>query len=743
MFSTITASAYAETNVKQIVVIGNQRIEADTVKAFMVLPNRAGISQNDINAALKRLYNTGLFADVTITQEDEKLLVKVEENPIVNEIAFEGNKRIDDTELAKETSLQSRSVFTRAKAQSDVQRLLNVYQKNGRFSAEITPKIIELDHNRVNVVFEIDEGKKATVKKILFVGNEAFTDTDLSKVIHTKESRWYRFFSDADIYDPDRVAFDKETLRKHYINRGYADFKVESAIAEITTDKESFFLTFTLNEGNKYNFGDITVKSVLKDVDPAKLKEKATTLKGETFNAEQIDQSIEAMTDLLRDSGYAFVDIDAVHDQQRANRIINLTYKVQEGPKVYVERINIDGNVRTIDKVIRREFRLSEGDPYNAAQIRRSQQRIRNLGFFEKVDVDTTPGSAPDKANIDVKLSERSTGELNFTAGFSTTEGALVGTSIRERNLLGKGQELKFNVQKATRGFQADVGFTEPYFMDKDLSVGADVFRITRELDSESSYDSEVTGITLRSSYSLTEHTRHTLRYSIRKDEITDVDDDASRFIREQEGENTVSLVGHTLMLDKRDSRFDPREGYAVRFNQDFAGLGGDSKFIRNELRTSYYHPIYKKEVIFNVIGNAGYIFGLNDEDVRINQRFFVGGNEIRGFRNAGIGPRDTDTNDALGGNIYYSGSAELTFPLGLPEELGFRGSVFMDAGTLYDVDNNGSEVADEGSIRAAAGVGLSWRSPLGPIRINYGNPFKKESFDRTQQIRFNFGTRF
>ena len=438
-----------------------------------------------------------------------------------------------------------------------------------------------------------------------------------------------------------------------------------------------------------------------------------------------------------------FVDIEPTLKTLSKDKKIDITYKVKEGPKVYVERIDITGNTRTLDKVIRREFRINEMDPYNAAKIRRSKQRIDNLGFFDNVEIETERGSSPDKAIIKVNVSEKPTGEINFGAGFSTTDGALANASIRERNLLGKGQDLRFGVQRATRGLELDISFTEPYFMDKDLALGIDLFKITRDRESESSFDSDTMGTTLKLTYSIIERLRHSIRYSYRTDDITNIQFDASRFIRDQEGENTTSLIGHTLVYDKRDSNRNPSSGYVVRFNQDVAGLGGDSEFFRNELRGEYYYPLWKEDFILKVGGKTGHVMSIGDDDIRINERFFIGGNDIRGFRNAGIGPRDSITLDALGGNMYYVTSAEMRFPLGLPKELGFMGAIFADAGSLSEVDDEGSEVLDVSSLRMSAGVGVSWGSPLGPIRIDFANPFMKEEFDRTQEFRFSFGTKF
>lgn len=738
------ASAQAQDGgiINKIIINGNQRIEDATIRSYLEINEGESYEQKRVNDSFKNLFSTGLFSDLNITREGNNLVINIVENPVINQVVFEGNRRIKDDELQSEIALQSRSVYTRSKVQNDVKRILNLYRKNGRFSVAVVPKAIQLDQNRVDIVFEIEEGKKTTVKRINFVGNKFFSDSKLQKTINTKESRWYSFISSGDTYDPDKVAFDKELLRKFYISKGYADFRVTSSVAEISKNKEAFTVTFTMEEGNKYKFGEINIDNTLADIDSEILKEKIQTVPNETFNADLVDKSVDDLTDYLNDLGYAFVDIKPQYNRDKENQVLAINFNIKEGPKVYVNRINIDGNVRTLDRVIRREFRIAEGDPYNAGKIRRSTQRIKNLGFFEDAKIQNRRTDAPDKVDIDVEVVEKSTGELNFGAGFSTTEGVLGNVSVRERNLLGKGQDLRVSFQQASRGTQLNLSFTEPYFINKDVAAGFDLFKIRRDLESESSFDSDTTGGTLRSSYSLSEHLRHSLRYSIRNEEITNVQDDASFFVRQQAGENTTSLVGHTLLYDKRDNKFDPTEGYFAQLSQEFAGVGGDSKFIKNEVRTGYYVPVFREEFVLALTGEVGNIFGYSDEDIRINQRFFVGGSKIRGFKNSGIGPRDSLTADALGGKTFYATTAEFGFPLGLGE-LGLRGATFVDAGSLYDTEEVGSNVLDESSVRASAGVGVAWSSPLGPIRIDWAKPFASEEFDREQQFRFNFGTRF
>jgi outer membrane protein insertion porin family len=727
--------------IEGIRVEGNQRIEAPTIRSYMVVEIGDPFDPAALDQSLKNLYATGLFDDVALRREGDELVVIVVENPIINRIAFEGNRRLDDEVLSNEVQLRPRVVYTRSRVQNAVSRILELYRRNGRFATTVEPKVIVLDQNRVDLVFEINEGPLTDVSRIVFIGNEAFDDDTLRDVIQTREAAWYRFLTSDDTYDPDRLAFDQELLRRFYLARGYADFNVGSAIAELTPDGRNFVITFTLDEGDRYDFGTIDLESRLPDLEPEQLRQLITTEAGEVYNADQIEDSIVALSEEIGELGYAFVEIEPVPTKHPEERVIDLTYVINEGSRVYIERIDIVGNLRTLDEVIRREFRVDEGDAFNTALLRRSRQRIENLGYFERVEMNTQPGSSPDKTRIEVEVSERSTGELSFGAGFSTSDGPLGDIRLTERNLLGRGQSVRAEFTISSRTQQLDFSFTEPYFLDLDLAAGFDLFRRRTDFQSEGSFDQKSLGGTLRASYPLTERWRHGLRFTVRQDEITDVDEDASRFIREEEGDNLTILVGQDLTYDVRDTRFLPSDGYLIRLEQDVAGLG-DTQFIRHEATGSYYYP-FTPNWVLNLAARGGYIFGYGGENVRLFDRFFLGGQTLRGFRFAGVGPRDITTDDALGGNLLFTTTAEQRFPLGLPEELRMFGRVFVDAGTLTDLDVNGPEIADSGSIRASTGVGLSWLSPLGPIAIDLSQAFLKEDEDETEFFRLSFGTRF
>ena len=730
-----------DNRVREIRVEGSQRIEAGTVRSYMGIQPGDEISPGALDRSLKSLFATGLFADVTIRRDGPDVVVRIVENPIINRLAFEGNRRIEDEILRDEVKLRPRVVFTRSRVQTDLQRIMDLYRRSGRFSAVVVPKVIQLPQNRVDLVFEIKEGELTEIRKISFVGNKEFDDGDLREIVQTKESAWYRFFSSDDTYDPDRLTFDRELLRRHYLANGYADFRVVSAIAELTPNNKAFFVTFTVEEGKRYKFGKIDVRTALNNVDVKKLRADLPIETGNWYNADEVEAAIGSLTDAVGILGYAFVDIRPRVQRDRDKRTVDVTFTIQEGPRVFVELVNISGNVRTLDEVIRREVLLVEGDAFNTSKLRRSRQRIRNLGFFERVEIENKAGSAPDKTVIDVSVREKSTGEISFGAGFSSTSGVLADASIRERNLLGRGQDLKLGLQVGEKQQLIDLSFTEPYFLNREVSAGFDVFRTVRDLQAESSFDRESLGFALRAGYRVTESLSQSWKYTLREEDITDVPSDASAAIKEQEGEFVTSAIGQTLLYDKRDSRFTPTDGYFVQFENTLAGFGGDSRYLRNEVSSETFFSLAERWIL-NIGGGGGYIVGIGD-DIRIIDRFFLGGNSLRGFEDSGVGPRDLATQDSVGGNWYYRGTVGLRFPLGLPNEFGLSGRIFTDAGSVGENDSTLASITDTGSLRMSVGTGILWNSPFGPVNIDLAQAILKEDFDQTEIFRFSFGARF
>jgi outer membrane protein insertion porin family len=737
-------TAWAQT-VGNIRVEGTQRIEDATILSYLSIKEGDPLDVEKVNKSLKSLFATGLFADAKIRRDGNDLVVSVTENPVINRVAFEGNRRIKDEELQAEVRLRPRSVYTRTRVLADVERIQELYRRGGRFGATVEPKVIQHDQNRVDLAFEINEGPTTYVRRITFNGNRHFDDSKLREQILTKEEAWYRFLSNTDTYDPQRMAFDKEKLRRFYLARGYADFAIESAVAELSPDREYFFLTFTVNEGERYKINKIAIETTLPEFDdPAILRKDLTFEEGEWYNADEVENSVQALTDSVGTLGYAFVDIKPDIQRDREKHTIDITFRIDEGAHVFVDRIEITGNLRTLDEVIRREFRLVEGDPFNSAKLRRTRQRLNNLNFFKKVDVSPEPSPTdPEKVTLKVNVEEKSTGEVMIGAGYSSNDGAKIMFGIGEQNLLGRGQQLNFSVSLAESGTEADISFTEPYFLNRDLAAGVDIFRITRDWQDESSYDYETTGTALRMNYAYSEHLRHAWKYTIRQDEISNVDSDASQYIKQQEGTSILSQVGHKLTYDRRDNRLDPTEGYYVQVGNDVAGLGGDARFLRNGLTGGQYFNLADGYVL-SLLGDVGYMFGLG-KDIAINHRYFLGGEKsMRGFASAGVSPRDRATGDALGGNWSTNETVEMGFPLGTPEELGLSGKAFMDVGTIGKNDNmDSSKVNYSSAIRLSVGTGFVWKSPMGPMNLTFGVPILKESFDKKEVIQFNFGTRF
>jgi outer membrane protein insertion porin family len=749
--------------VADIRVVGTQRIEPETVRSYLQIQPGDAWDPEKLDASLKALFATGLFADVNLSRDGNTLVVKVVENPIINRIAFEGNHKLDDKDLNAEIQERPRVVYTRSRVQSDVKRILDLYRRHGRFGATVEPKVIQLSENRVDLVFEINEGDFTGIRSINFVGNKAFSESKLRGVIATKESRWYRFLSTNDSYDPDRMTYDRELLRKFYLTEGYADFRVLSAVAELTPARDGFIVTFTIDEGERYRFGKVAVNIKLKDLTPAQVVPLLTVHSGDWYNAQAVEDSISVLTNTLGTRGYAFVEVKPDITRNRQKHIIDITFNVQEGPRVYVERIDIVGNTRTLDKVVRREFQLVEGDAFNTEKMQRSQERIKNLGFFKKVEVTNAPGSAPDKTVVTVEVEEQSTGELSFGLGFSTSDGPLADVNIRERNFLGRGQDLQIGTVVSLRSQQVQLSFTEPYFLDKNIAAGFDLFEIKT-----SPTTNFFTGITppyqqfsyggaLRAGYQITDNLRQTLKYTARSDTIENIQSDASLFIALQAGTHTTSEIGQVLLYDQRDDRLEPTSGYFVSLGNDFAGVGFGVDYVRSKANFGYYYSV-APDWVLSFTAEGGDIIGWNGQQVLLQDRFFVGGDNLRGFQDAGIGPRDSIDHDALGGQKYYVGSVTLGVPLGLPKELGISGRVFSDFGTLYQLEpttlnltpaqlaTTGGvtpQVLQSPAIRVSAGVGISWKSPVGPIRLDVAYPIRKEPFDQTQFFRVSFGTKF
>ncbi len=746
--SSILSSPVGAEVLKNVSIEGTHRFEPASIMRNLNLSQGQNITPYELDKITKTLFDTRLFSDVSVKMQQGTLVIHVQENPIVREIYFEGNEKMDDDVLKTEIELKPRTVYTPSTAQSDADRLLTLYKRSGRFGASVTPKIIKKDQNRVDVVFEIDEGPKTTIEKISFIGNEHFDEGTLKDVLVTKENAWYRFFASTDTYDPDRLNYDKEMLRRFYLKHGYVDFEVENAAAELLPDKSGFTLTMRIKEGERYRFDQPEIKVSLPEYAKKGNKEALVDLlefeKGDRFNAELIDSTIEALTDKFANEGYAFVEVIPEFKKNEQDRIVKVIFRVQEGEKVFINKIDIHGNSRTQDKVIRREFRLKEGDAFNASKLRRSKQKVEDLDYFEKVDFKTLPVyEDPSKTNVDVSVAEKSTGAFNIGVGWSSYDGMLFETGIVERNILGSGNIVNLNAMLSQRETQYVAGLTNPYFMDLPLLAGLELFRTTRDNEDSSSYSYTSYGFTTRFGWNYTDALRQTVRYTLRQDDVTDVESDASRYIKDQEGKTNVSMIGQDISYDKRDSRINPTEGYYLSLGTDFAGIGGDTKFVRVTATAIQYFSL-TDDVVLSLRGDGGHIWGIGGKDVRINNRFFLGDYSLRGFEYGGVGARDKYTDDALGGNWYATASTELIFPLGLPREIGIKGKTFVDAGIIGKPDDFDRDDMDYNSgVRVAVGTGILWQSPMGMINLDFSLPVVKESYDKTQVFRLNFGKGF
>lgn len=734
----------------QIIIKGNERVDNEAIISY--LPKSSGVfSKEQIDESLKKLYESDFFSEVKINSTDDaKIIIEVTENPLISEIKFVGNKKIEDEALQNEISLKKRGIFTKSKLQADIKRINEIYLKSGRFVTRIEPKIIPKEQNRIELVFEISEGKKTKISNIYFIGNNNFSDKELIDEISTKETEWWKFLSSSDTYDSDRIEFDKEKLRRFYNSKGYADFSTISAIAQISPNKDRFLISFLLEEGIKYNVGTINITNNIKKFDATILNKEILIKEGKVYNSDLVDKTVDKMVVVMSEKSYAFAHIEPVLKRNKELKTIDIEFVISETPPIYIDKITILGNVRTMDEVIRRELRFREGDAYNITKINRSKQRIQNLGFFDKVEFNTkrvgTTGIDSDKIDLIIEIKEKKTGELNLGVGYSTFDRATANIGIKERNLFGTGQELGINVQKSSLRFTSEINYTKPYFMGRSIDVGFDISKYQLNKLSTLVYDQSSDGIVVRGDYSITEFLKHQIRYSYSTQTVSNVSESASQNIKNLQGSFTTSSFGQTLLYDKRDSRVDPKDGYYISLTQDYSGLiGGNVKNMKYEGSAGYYMPVITEDYILKFLARGGYIDGLG-QDVRSNFGFFLGGNNFRGFQYAGLGPRTVGTGDIIGGNMYYVGTVEFRFPLGLPKDLGINGILFSDNGTVRGVDSinkNGVAINDTGSLRSSYGLSIAWSSPMGPIRLDFSRIAKKESFDRTQTFRFSFGTSF
>jgi outer membrane protein insertion porin family len=752
--------------VNRIEVRGNQRVEADTIRRQIGIAPGQSFSIADIDEAVKRLFGTGLFSDVRINQQGSTLVVEVSENKIVNQVLFQGNKKIKDTALSGGVQLKPRGTFSQEVMDTDIEAIKAAYSRIGRDDAVVTGQTIDLGEGRVNVVYNIQEGDRTKIAAINFVGNNAFGDRRLADVIATKRSNVLSFLLRDDIYDADRLRADEELLRRFYYNRGYADFQVVSANAELDEASNQYTITIAVDEGQRYTFGDITIDSSIPDVDTAKLQSLVKTSTGSNYSAKNVEDSIIALTEELAGQGYAFAQVTPRGDRNFENHTIAVNYAIDQGPRTYIERIEVRGNARTRDYVIRREFDVSEGDAFNQVLIQRAKRRLEALNFFERVDISTAPGSEADQVILVIDLVEKSTGELSIGAGYTTggeTPGPSLEGGITERNFLGRGQFIRLAAGAGRNSRDFTFSFTEPYFLGRRIAAGFDVFRRTRSYDD---YNSESTGATVRFGLPITQSLSTQTAYTFSREEyefrrgcdedgdgLADPDCDVSNAVKQAVADSPwdKSAISQTLTYNTIDDMKNPHSGFFATGTVEVAGLGGDAQYVKLAARGTYYHTLSEEHDIVGLLtGGAGYITGYGSEEhLRIFDQFQSNDRMIRGFEYNGIGPYDaaTDDNDHLGGTTYFNASAEAQFPLPvIPESLGLRGAVFADAATLYGNSVSAPGIDVQGADmqwRASVGAGLIWASPFGPLRVDYAIPVVKQENDQVQNFNFGISTRF
>jgi outer membrane protein insertion porin family len=792
-----SATPVAAQTASAIVVEGNRRVEAETIRSYFHTNPGERLDSFKIDQGLKALYATGLFQDVHINQAGGRLVITVVENPVINRVAFEGNKKLKDDQLGNEVQSKSRGTLSRPTVQADVSRLVEIYRRNGRFDVRVDPKIIDLPNNRVDLVFEIHEGEKTGVKELKFVGNNAYRDQRLKDEIKTQETTWVPILSwlqQADIYDPDRIEADRDLIRRFYLKHGYADVRVVSAVSVYDPQKKGFIVTFTIEEGDRYRFGKVEIQSNVQQVDAQSLYPRLRAGSGNIYDAEAIEKSVENLSIEVARRGYPFALVRPHGDRDTVNHKINVAFTIDDGPRVYVERINVRGNTRTKDYVIRREIDFGEGDAYNRALVDRAERRLKNLSFFKSVKISNEPGSAPDRVVLNVDVEEQPTGEFSIAGGFSTADGWMAEASISERNLLGQGQFAKFSVQYGQRARGFEVSFAEPYFLGYRMGVGIDLYARHTLASNYVSYDTQTYGGVLRAGFQLNEELSLQTRYNIYSQKITlplylnDCQYSPNALINGGAGVNQVSelirqgtidggncyangeasvavrkelaggsvigsLVGYTLAYNTLDNNKNPTSGVFASLSQDFAGVGGDIKFVRTTIDARSYYEMFSDVVaVFHL--QAGNIFNWSGDSVRMLDHFQMGPNLVRGFQPAGIGPRDltSTTQDPLGGTLYWGASVEAQTPFFfLPKEAGLKGAIFADAGSLWDykgptswnVTGETITPVDSAAVRASVGVGLIWASPFGPLRFDYSFPLMKQPYDRVQQFRFGGGAKF
>jgi outer membrane protein insertion porin family len=745
-------AAPAGGTIQAIDVTGNHRIDAQTIASYMVAAPGQPFDPETINQSVKTLYATGLFRTVSITRQGSDLLVTVEENPLVNQVLFSGNKTLADKDAQAAVALKPRAVYTPAAAEADRRALLDAYAKKGHYNATVTPDIIVLPDNRVNVVYNISDGTETLISRINFLGNNHFSQGRLREVISTRQAAWYRFLSSSDQYDADRIEYDEYLLHKFYLHEGYADFNVTSATAALSPDRKSFYLTFDFDEGARYRVASVKVNSNIRTLTNAQLRGLVPLSAGDWFDGDALQEGVDAVNKRALNLGYAFAQVNPDVKTDPKTHTIAITLNVVNGPHVYIQRIDITGNTRTQDQVIRRELTVAEGDAYNQSRIDASTKNIKNLGYFKDEKITSSTGSSPQQVILNTAVTEQANGQFSLGGGYSTELGALVNAGLSQNNFLGTGVNASINALLAQRGTQLNLGVTDPYFLDRDLIAGFDLFRsvtdsYTAAAQSFSYSESDIGG-DIRLGYRFNDHVRQTFTYTLSSRDVYDIPTGSSIYIESEQGVTTLSQISQTISFDYVDDDVAPTSGVELSLTTDFAGAGGTAKYIRISPNIAYYIPLERvfgsKDWVLKLSASAGDLIPILGYTDNIVDRFFLGGDNLRGFADGGVGVHDVMTGDSIGGRVIATQSSELHFPLPVSKDIGISGFAFVDVGTLYGATAlPGYPIYDQTGPRVGAGVGVSWNTPFGLINLSLAQPVVKQKDDQIQQFRVSFGTRF
>ncbi|MBF0610997.1 MAG: outer membrane protein assembly factor BamA [Magnetococcales bacterium] len=728
--------------IRGIRIDGIKRVEPETVKSYLSLEEGGEFDPVKTRKSIQALFKTGFFKDVELEREGNTLVVRVVENPMVDEVVFEGGEAYSAEDLKKITQIKSRSIFDRAKADRDLAALRQAFRIKGLFLAEVEMQIKHLDENRIKVVYKINEGEKSKVREVRIVGNNAFKDKELMKKMMIQPSGWFSWFSDDDTYDREKLLFDQEQLRNYYLDHGYAKARVETSVAELTADRSAFVVTHNVTEGDLYHFGAIRLQTDFNELPQEELEKKIEIVEGDMFSRGQLRKTLETLSDVIGDYGYAFMDVQPITDLDDENKKVDVLINIRKGRRVYLNRIEVSGNTRTRDEVVRRELRMVEGDRFSTSQVKRSKERLKNLDFFETVEVVTPSSGESDRVDVQVHVEEKSTGTFTIGAGYSSLDNFIGMSSISQNNFLGRGQRVVLSFALSSRITEFNISFSDPYFMGERVAFGMDVYNHQADRRNLSGYKQESYGTGFRFGFPISEYLTNWVSYGFANIELKDIPSYASRSIKEQAALSpyTVSTIGDALIWDSVDSKLVPTKGRRHKLGGDFAGVGGDVKYVRLSTDNSLFMPIFRENLVGHVRFRAGVIHPLGDRDIPMFERYYVGGsNSLRGFKNAGVGPR-TKEGEAYGGTHMETLSTELLFPFFALGDKGVRGVAFFDMGTVGNLDGVPVGTYNDNSIRMSTGAGVHWNSPFGPLKFELGFPLTKTEYDRTRTFDFSIG---